>query len=181
MNRAAHLSDEALNDLLIGTGSAEAEQHLAGCAECRGRVDAFNADLKLLDETSMAWSRVRAAGMAELPAPSGMRRAPLATMGWMAAGLLLLALAVPVWHSGNHHTDQTKADQTKADQAKADQAKAGSMAPVGPSNEESEAQIAADNQLLHEVDAVMNTDEASPFGETLRSDRSHARHRARPE
>lgn len=159
-----HLSDTAVDDLLIGMGSAADEEHLAGCAACRARVDAFRADLKLLEETSLAWSRVRAAGMADGPAATATRRRPLATMGWMAVGAALLALAIPVWH--NLHPEQTPTVSTP---------------PVAVATENSAQEIAADNQLLREIDAVVNTSEASPFGETLRADRSHARHRARPE
>lgn len=160
----AHLSEEALDDVLIGLGSPESEGHLARCAACRARVQAFGADLKLLNETSMAWSRVRAAGMAEAPLHAGVRRRPLVTMGWAAAGVLLLALAFPLWHSVNQHSD-----------------KAGVTPAVAVREPDSEAQIAADDQLLRDVDAAVNTNEASPFGDPLRSDRPQAQHRARPE
>jgi hypothetical protein len=161
-----HLSEEALNDLLIGMGSAEAEQHLAGCAQCRARVELFHSDLKLLDETSMAWSRVRAASMADGAAATTSRRLSLATMGWAATGVALLALAVPVWRNVNRHADQTPTASTP---------------PAAVAAEDSEAQIAADNQLLREIDAVVNSHEASPFGEPLRTDRPRARHKVQPE
>jgi hypothetical protein len=160
----AHLSEEALNDLLIGLGSSESEEHVASCAACRARVQALGADLKLLNETSMAWSRVRVAGMGEDPLPAGVQRKPLVTMGWTAAGVLLLALAFPLWHSVNQHN-----------------APANIPPAVALTEPESEAQIAADNELLRDVDAAVNTNEASPFGEPLRSDRRQAQHKARPE
>jgi hypothetical protein len=37
-NFNAHLTEEALDDVLIGMGSEEAALHLAACPECRARV-----------------------------------------------------------------------------------------------------------------------------------------------
>jgi len=161
-----HLSTEALDDVLIGMGTAESESHLAACAQCRARVQAFGANLQLLDETSMAWSRVRAAGMAEMPVPTRARRRPLATMGWTAAGLAALALALPVWQGVHQHIDH---------------ARLGAAPQVTATEPDSAAQIAADNKLLEEIDAAVNSNEASPFGVILRTDRQAARHRAQPQ
>lgn len=161
-----HLSAEALDDVLIGMASAEAEQHLAACAQCRAQVKSFYTDLQLLDESSLAWSRVRAAGMSDVTVNAAPRRCALATMGWMTAGVVLLALALPVWrHLGR--SNDALANQPAP--------------PVAVVADDSAAQIAADNKLLEEIDAAVNHNEASPFGEELRTDRPYARQKARPE
>jgi hypothetical protein len=47
--------------------------------------------------------------------------------------------------------------------------------------EDSEAQIAQDNELLKAVNAAINPDEMSPFKEYDLSGRPHPRHRHRPQ
>jgi hypothetical protein len=156
-----HLNTETLNDLMIGLGSAEAEDHLAACAECRARIGQFQKDVALLDQTSMAWSRLRAAHMPDPPIQAGVRRLPLATMGWAMVVVLLLAIAPPVWRTLNRPT-------------------ASQMPSPTVQTETSEAQIAEDNQLLHDVDTAINTGEAAPLEEFTRPDRPHPHQKARP-
>ena len=158
----AHLTEEALNDVLIGMGTPASEQHLSACAECRARAGECTAGIALLDASSLAWSRQRAAQMPDTPATAGARHWPLATMGWAAAAVLLAAVALPVWHSREHP-------------------KAGTVQPAMAQAEDSEAQIAQDNALLRDVDAVVNASEAPPLGEALRPERPHRREKARPE
>ena len=54
-----HLSEEALDDVLIGLGSAESEAHLAVCPECRAEVETFRGDVALFNAASVAWSESR--------------------------------------------------------------------------------------------------------------------------
>jgi hypothetical protein len=176
-NCAAHLSEEALNDLLIGMGAPESEHHLEGCAECRARVDEFHAGMELLNQTTRAWSEYRALRIESAPGKasarraasswagvlgSGARKMPLATMGWATAAVLVAAIAVPVWRMHN-------------------QPPVGSMTPATAQPQETEAQIAQDNQLLREVDAAINSDEESPLGAYSSSKRPHPRQSTRPE
>ena len=51
-----HLSEEALDDVLIGLGSAESQAHLEVCADCRAQVRTFLGDVALFNAASMAWS-----------------------------------------------------------------------------------------------------------------------------
>jgi len=139
-----HLSEEALDDVLIGLGSAESHAHLAECAECRAQVKTFRGDVALFNASSLAWSRSR---MPRHRASERSRvRLHAASMGWAVTAAALVAMALGIWH---HHpakaTQQANTVQTQ------------------PSD--SEAQIAQDNQLMQAVNAAISPDEASPIEE----------------
>jgi anti-sigma factor RsiW len=176
-NSAAHLSEEALNDLLIGIGAPESERHLEGCAECRARVDQFDAEMELLNQTTRAWSNYRAERMESAPGKPATRRAvaswagvfgtgarkmPLATMGWATTAVLAAAIVLPVWRT--HH-----------------QPPVGSMTPATAQQQETEEQIAQDDQLMREVDAAINANEESPLGAYSSSKEPHPRQEDRAE
>ncbi|MDR3724123.1 MAG: hypothetical protein P4K83_06505 [Terracidiphilus sp.] len=166
---SVHLSEEALNDILIGIGSEQSERHLAQCPECRARVEEFNSGIALLDATSMAWSRQRAAQMPDPPPHTGAGRFPLATMGWATAAVLLIAIVAPVWR---HHLNQSKIGYATQPAI---------QTPEVTHAEDSEAQIAQDNALMRDVDAAINASEASPLGGYTRPERPYRREKARPE
>ena len=139
-----HLSEEALYDVLIGLGSPESQAHLSVCAECRDQVKTFLADVSLFNEASLAWNKSR------LPRPhaSKPRRAGFhaAFVGWALSAAALVAMAVGIWHLRPAGTPQ----QVNSLQRQA---------------QDSDAQIAQDNQLMEAVNAAISPDEASPIEE----------------
>lgn len=139
-----HLSEEALNDVLIGLGSPQSHAHLAACAECRAQVMTFQGDVALFNAASLAWSHSRM----PRPATAEPRRAHwhAAYIGWAVSAVALLVMAVGIWH----HRPQTPPRQAN-------------MVQSQPAD--SEAQIAQDNQLLQAVNAAISPDEASPIDE----------------
>jgi hypothetical protein len=151
-----HLSDEALNDVLIGLGSPESHAHLDACKECRAQVQAFRGDVQLFNAASIAWSESRWP-IARITAPHrGRPRIPFASWTAVAATLVIMALAV--WH----HRSAAPPAQVSAPQS----------LPA-----DSEAQIAQDNQLLQAVNAAISPEEESPIVEykIMESPNSHAR------
>lgn len=157
-----HLSDEALNDVLIGMASPAAESHLADCPLCRGKVENFQSDLGAWNATTLQWSETRAERAGSIQLHRARRRQPLAAMGWALAAVALIAIAIPVGRESgifNPHHD---------------------TAVVTPP-EDSETQIAQDNELLKAVNAAINPDEMSPLKEYDLFGRPHPRHRHRPQ
>jgi hypothetical protein len=137
------------------------ESHLAACPLCRGKVEEFQSDLGAWNRTTLKWSEARAARAGRIQVRPARRRPPLAALGWALAAAALLAIAIPVGREAgmfgaNHGT--TVAQQ-----------------------EESEAQIAQDNELLKAVNAAINPDEMSPLKEYDLFGRPHPRHRRRPQ
>lgn len=159
---SAHLSEEALQDVLIGIGSPDSDAHLALCSICRGQLQEFRSDMQLFNRTSLAWSEARsAAALPAAPVPK-FRNLVFAPASWILAATLLLAIGLPMWNH-NHRSDLN-------------------LAPVPASlPEDSQAQIAQDNDLLREVNAALNQAEESPLNEYHLSDRPHPRRKARPE
>jgi anti-sigma factor RsiW len=149
-----HLSEEALDDVLIGLGSAESEAHLALCPECRTQVETFRGDVALFNAASTAWSERRH------PQPrhrersgAGMR---IAFASWAAAAAALMIMAFGIWH----HRPGPPQNQAIS---------------VQPQVVDTEAQIAQDNQLLQAVNAAISPDEESPIDEykILESPKTH--------
>jgi hypothetical protein len=58
---AAHLSEEAIYDVLIGLSSAETNAHLVVCALCRGELEALRSELQVFNDTALAWCKARPA------------------------------------------------------------------------------------------------------------------------
>ena len=158
----SHLSEEALDDVLIGLGSPESQAHLAGCGECQAQVRAFRGDMQLFNAASMAWSKSRWPKAApSVPRPVRTR---VAFASWSAvAAALAGVMAVTIWH---HRQEAPVVNQVNRSQS----------LPV-----DSEAQIAQDNQLLQAINAAISPDETSPIDEYKISERpqSHVKAHSR--
>lgn len=138
-----HLSQEALDDVLISLGSAESHAHLAVCFECRAQVETFRGDMSLFNAASNAWSKSRP----QLPIREHRPpRVPAAVVGWAVSAAAMAAMAFGILH----HRSPAAPRQANILQSQ----------PV-----DSEAQIVQDNQLLQAVNAAISTDEASPIEE----------------
>ena len=99
-----HLSEEALNDVLIGMGSYQSELHLASCPECRAKVETFRSGMNMFNETSLAWieSASSATPRSAVLRPKP-RRLEFRSIGWAVAALaLLIATAVPLSYEADH-------------------------------------------------------------------------------
>jgi anti-sigma factor RsiW len=159
---ATHLSDEALDDVLIGLGSAESETHLFSCPDCRARVAAFRADMSFFNSASIAWSESKKLRFPQtLARRTGFRiRAAFVSWATVAAALLVMAVVIgrhsPLVQPGHaYHVEIAQ--------------------PV-----DSEAQIAQDNQLLQAVNAAISPDEESPVDEYKISEKHHSHLKAHP-
>ncbi len=149
-----HLSEEALDDVLIGLGSTQSKAHLAVCPLCRGQVETFRGDVALFNAASAAWSESRR------PHPQHRARTHAGTRiafaSWAAAAAALVIMALGIWH----HRPAPPQSQANV---------------VQPQAVDTEAQIAQDNQLLQAINAAISPDEESPIDEykILESPRSH--------
>ncbi len=165
-NEQAHLSEEAMDDLLIGLGSAESRAHLALCAECGSRVKEFHAGVEAFNQASLAWSEARpyarrqAAPRQAVPPWSAHWGGVWQWSGALAA-MLLLAIGISIW--SHHPSSQNQA------------------ALPTPAQADSEAQIAQDNDLLRSVNVALQEGEEPPVNAYNLMEAPHPRLRARPE
>ena len=159
---STHLSEEALDDVLIGLGSRESEAHLAGCPDCRAKVTSFRADMDFFNSASMEWSEARTLRMppaaSRVAAGSATR---IAFASWAAVTFALLIMAVAIWR----HTPVATPNHAHTIEAQ----------PM-----DTEAQIAQDNQLLQAVNAAISPDEGAPLNEYKLLKKPHSRLKAHP-
>ena len=144
-----HLSEEALDDVLIGLGSVEAEAHLAACSRCSDTLRQFQAKMGSFNQASLAWSEARPVPEAMSKAVARLNAKPrgvIAPLSWAMAVAVVAALGFQIWNYELHQP---------------------STAPVASVSQsvDSEVQIAQDNQLLQSVNAALSACEVLPASE----------------
>jgi hypothetical protein len=159
--KTTHISEEAFDDVLIGLGSPESEAHLAGCPDCRVKIETLQSDVHLFNSASLAWSEARAGRYRQPAAGRSGLRTRIAFVSWTATAVVLLAMAIAIWHHGLS-TPANRADTAQSQPA------------------DSQAQIAEDNELMRAVDAAISPDEESPIDEYNILESRHSRSRAHP-
>jgi len=163
---SAHLSEEALDDVLIGLSTPESDAHLAVCNACRSRVEGFQSGLQAFNQASLAWSEARPMTTTTISlqaaAKSKARRAMFAPLGWAMAATVILMIGIPIW-TRDHPTPSIH------------------EAAAAATAVDSEAQIAQDNELLKSVDMALSTNDESLLSEYHLSDEHHSHLKKRPE
>ncbi len=148
-----HLTEDELEEVLLGLDAPDSEDHLAVCAICRGKVEDFKGSLELFNQASMAWSQAKSNSLnrdlAEHRIPFRMSVRAV----WTCASVLVLLLAGLV-DVGEH---RQQADRTAHVAALADQP----AQTADPSTSDS-SEIASDNAMMQQIDAAINTPEPSP-------------------
>lgn len=144
LDKQGHLTGEALDDVLIGSGTADALAHLDRCPDCRARVEDLHATIGDFNQASFAWSQARSA----LPRPVLRPGSALVVRPVFALAIVFAALAAAVGPAAWHYLSPRRpaAAATASPQLEA---------PV----EDSDAQIAEDNDLMKAVNAAIAPDE----------------------
>lgn len=157
---SAHLSEEALDDVLIGLSSPESEAHLAVCGACRGQLEDFQSRVQVFNQTSLAWSESKPAISLRPKIEARARRQRFLPLELAMAATLLLVIGVPVWNREHNQVSEQPVAQSAA-------------------TGDSEAQIAQDNDLLRSVDAALSTNDESPISEYHLAVKPHSHMKAR--
>jgi hypothetical protein len=157
-----HLSEEALNDILIGMGSSDAEEHLASCHVCREKVEAFHAGLVEFNQTTLAWSEERSNALPRITARPRPQLVPHSFRGWALAAAVLMAVAIPLLRYKHPPLSNEPTAQVS-------------------SSEDSETQITQDNELLNAVNVAINEDNKSLKNVNQLLEGPHPRVETRPE
>lgn len=179
MTEAVHLTEDQIDDALMGDLAAKAAAHLAGCSTCAERLAEARMPLASFKAVSTAWSERRSATLpAVVPQRAGLgsrlgsrlgARGRLA--GWSAglSGALALAIAVPVMlhpgrgpaAEGSHAGGQVA---QVAPVGAAGQAAAVPSSPKTASAPEvvADEQISQDNAMLQDVSRELSASTQSP-------------------
>ncbi len=172
MTNAVHLTEDQIDDALMGDLAVEAKAHLQGCAACAERLAAAEMPLASFKAVSTAWSERRSATLpAVVPQRAGLgARGRLA--GWSVAlsAALAVAIAVPVMlHEGHDAAVEGKHESSQVAQAVPTEA-AGQPAVAVASSTNTKAenvrvadeQISQDNAMLQDVNRELNASTQSP-------------------
>jgi len=171
MTNAVHLTEDQIDDALMGDLAAEAKSHLEGCTACAERLAEAEMPLASFKAVSTAWSERRSATLpAVVPQRAGLgsrlgARGRLA--GWSAAlsAGLAVAIAVPVMlhqsrggavestHGSGQMVQAAPAEAVAQPEVAAVKisAKAASVRDAG-----ADEQISQDNAMLQDVNRELN-------------------------
>ena len=181
---SAHLSEEALDDVLIGLSSPESEAHLAICSVCRGQLEDFQSRVQVFNQTSLAWSESKPAVSLRPKVEAKARRQRFIPLELAMAATLLLLIGVPVWNREHNQTSEPPVAQSAAagdseTQIAQDNDLLRSVDAALSTHVDSDAQIAQDNDLLRSVDEVLSSNDDSPIREYHLAVKPHTRMKAR--
>ena len=146
--KTPHLNDEQFTAYLLDAGSDPAgTAHLASCAICQEELKLFRQSVSSFNNVTLAWSESRPLAQIRKATPPSRAWSPTAT--WVLAACLMLVAALSVaWHNGQDRHSLASHPTNGSAHA-----------------ENSEAEIARDNQLMTEVNLEINRQEPSPISE----------------
>ncbi len=150
---SSHLSEDDLDEILMGIGSPAQSAHLASCDPCGERYAAFavpfQAQMTRYNQATLDWSDARSKTISRDLAEH--RLTPRLTLGALraATAAVVLALALGV-HGGMRHSLQAS-----------DEAAAPGSTPVAALDQH---EIASDNEMLQAIDSEIGTPRPGRFG-----------------
>jgi hypothetical protein len=177
MNSAIlHLTEDQIDDVLLGDLASDPVAHLAGCNVCQARIALAEAPIASFKAVSLAWSERRSATLPSKPilssASSWYRHASWAAA---ASAVLLLAIAVPVTRyeastsnhqlaSNNTRHSAQPAQTNSTTTASNEIPHRNSIQPIatGTSSGPHAVQIARDNQMLQDIDRELEASVQTP-------------------
>jgi len=167
-NFPGHLSDEQIDDYLIGDLGGDAADHLEGCLECMARVQQMDSAISSFKTVSLAWSERRSATMplrTSEPARWSGRRVWSYAGSSAVAAALVIGLLVPVMRHEN------RSDAASVKEQPVMMAASGAVSSTLPGEE----QIRQDNQMLRDIDQALATGSETPAALGLQTTSSPAR------
>jgi hypothetical protein len=159
--RLPHLSEDELDDQLLGDLAPAPAAHLAACQHCTDRLAEASAPLAAFENLTLAWSERRSATM---PIPDLSQQRPIwqRRMAWATASFAcVLGLSlVNISHEVTLRSSDVSAPTAESARQVALPAihlnVSASVAKPQP------AQISADNQMLHAVDSELDASADTP-------------------
>jgi len=162
-----HLTDDQIDDLLIGDSASGSLAHLESCSDCAARLAAAHEPLSSFNAASLAWGERRSATLPlQLqPKPAGLFnggrvRLAVGALGTAAAAVFALALALPMLHHGSATETAHQANPQAASAQTEAVAVADTLPAVAATQSQTpEDQISRDNRLLQAIDRELATSE----------------------
>jgi len=168
-----HLSNDQIDDQLIGELEPAAAVHLSSCADCTARVAAAAEPIAGFVAVSNAWSERRSATLPLLAASATASRRNYAlrvTAAVAATAVLVVTFALhPLMSPASHSAGPMQATQTTPAAPTASQPQAlTELASTGPTETALSPRermlrerISRDNQMLKAIDTALDTSESA--------------------
>jgi len=168
-----HLSNDQIDDQLIGVLEPVAAAHLSSCADCTARVAAAAEPIAGFVAVSNAWSERRSATLPLLAASATASRRNYAlrvTAAVAATAVLVVTFALhPLMSPASHSAEPMQATQTTPAAPAASQPQAlTELASTGPTETALSPRermlrerISRDNQMLKAIDTALDTSESA--------------------
>jgi hypothetical protein len=141
--RLGHLTDEQFAECAIVAPSPESEAHLRECPQCREELTRFSASMDDFSRAAFAWSETRPVVSLRAATRPQAGRGWLVPATWAMAAALVLAAGAPMVI---HHDRQPASPANAA---------------VVDGSDDSDAQIAEDNQLMRSVNMAIGVNDSS--------------------
>ena len=151
-SQADHLTEDQLDDALIGDLATGHANHLTACEQCQMRLAEAGAPMAAFSAVSLAWSERRSA---TLPTPVQSATSawlPRAIWGATAAAVLAVGVSVPSIRHGLGFGNAEIQRQTMI----------ASTGPVDNPVAARDEQIANDNRMLENIDRELEASAPSP-------------------
>lgn len=140
----AHLTEDELDEVLMGIASAEISAHIEICQPCGDRLEAFKTQMSVFNQATMAWSESRSNGLSrDIAAHTPTPRLTLATV-WCSAATAMLALAFGLTITLHKAPAANDAAYSHPDH--------------------DQRELATDNAMLAAIDSEMGTPRPTQFG-----------------
>ena len=157
----SHLSEDDLDEILLGIASPESSAHLAACDVCAGRFTTFQTELRAqmsaFNQASLAWSEARSNTISrDLAHHKATPRLTLPAM-WSATAAMVLAATLAL-----HVSLDRRSAALEASNSVASRTISASSDAIHPEHDQHE--LAADNAMLAAIDSEMGTPQPTQFG-----------------
>jgi hypothetical protein len=152
--RQGHLTDEQFAECVaecaVVAPSPESEAHLRDCPQCREELARFSTSMNDFSRAAFGWSETQPAVSLRAEARPATGGAWLVPATWAVAAAVTLAVGVPMVI---HHDSQPVTPSNT------------SVTSVADGPDDSDAQIAEDNQLMRSVNMAIGGNDPSPLRE----------------
>jgi hypothetical protein len=157
----SHLSEDDLDEILLGIAPPESSAHLTACHLCTERFATFQTELRAqmasFNQASLAWSEARSNTISrDLTKHKSTPRLTLPAV-WSATAAMVLAATLAL-----HVSLDRRSASLEASNSTASQTISGSTDAIHPEHDQHE--LAADNAMLAAIDSEMGTPQPAQFG-----------------
>jgi hypothetical protein len=158
-----HLTEDELDELLMGCAPSDSLAHVEHCALCAGQLAEFDSSLSAFNHAASAWSEAKSNALTR---DLNLHRTPFritARAAWSCASIVVLVAAASLGFGMHEHSAQIASQQIAVYQGNGHWNRSPANPSVGfPHAPCAQREIASDDAMLREIDSAINTAEPSP-------------------